>query len=246
MESNNEVWKTEECSEKFLKNIRDCIPLALEQIDTVLRVIQGVAPKVGNFLDLGCGDGVLGDAILTKYPESRGVFLDISQPMLQNARKRLGSNKKLEFIIQDFGNSKWVGSVKSNAPFDVVVSGLAIHHQPDARKKGIYKEIYELLVPGGLFLNLEHVAPKSQWVRKAYEDLFIDSLYSFSKKNNTNKSRERIAEEFHDRTSKGVNILAPLETQCNWLEELGFIDVDCFMKIFELTLFGGIKPKRYQ
>jgi len=32
-----------------------------------------------------------------------------------------------------------------------------------------------------------------------------------------------------------------LEKQCEWLREIGFNEVDCYMKIFELALFGGIK-----
>ena len=40
---------------------------------------------------------------------------------------------------------------------------------------------------------------------------------------------------------KKENIPAPLETQCRWLREIGFEDVDCFFKTFELALFGGRK-----
>ena len=40
------------------------------------------------------------------------------------------------------------------------------------------------------------------------------------------------------------NILAPVGDQCDWLREIGFEDVDCYFKIFELAVFGGRKPKR--
>ena len=39
------------------------------------------------------------------------------------------------------------------------------------------------------------------------------------------------------------NILATVEKQCDWLLEIGFQEVDCYMKIFELALFGGVKTK---
>ncbi len=39
------------------------------------------------------------------------------------------------------------------------------------------------------------------------------------------------------------NIIAPVETQCDWLREIGFIHVYCFMKLFEIALFGGIKAE---
>ena len=33
------------------------------------------------------------------------------------------------------------------------------------------------------------------------------------------------------------NIPAPVETQCQWLRDIGFQEVDCFFKTFELALF---------
>ncbi|NET16999.1 MAG: class I SAM-dependent methyltransferase, partial [Okeania sp. SIO1H6] len=53
-----------------------------------------------------------------------------------------------------------------------------------------------------------------------------------------------INQQYYNRPDKEANILAPVETQCNWLREIGFIHVDCFMKLFEIALFGGIKPER--
>ena len=40
---------------------------------------------------------------------------------------------------------------------------------------------------------------------------------------------------------KDEDQLAPIEAQCEWLREIGFKDVDCFFKHFEIGLFGGRK-----
>jgi hypothetical protein len=45
------------------------------------------------------------------------------------------------------------------------------------------------------------------------------------------------------RPDKEENILAPVEAQCDWLRELGFIDVDCYLKLFELAVFGGRRAR---
>ena len=40
-----------------------------------------------------------------------------------------------------------------------------------------------------------------------------------------------------------LNKLTLVETQCNCLRKIGFTNVDCYFKICELSLFGGMKPK---
>ncbi len=245
MNNNYQVWKTAELSQKYLSGVRSAIPLATEQIEIILRIIQTTKSQVNNFLDLGCGDGILGQAILSQYPNSQGVFLDFSEAMIEAAKSKVADNYQgnFEFITQDYGLPEWVNKVHRKAPFDVVVSGFSIHHQPDTRKQKIYQEIYQLLKPGGLFLNLEHVASPSKLIGQLFDELFVDSLHTFHQSQNTNKSREEINRQYYNRPDKKANILAPVETQCDWLREIGFIHVDCFLKLFEIALFGGIKPE---
>jgi hypothetical protein len=37
------------------------------------------------------------------------------------------------------------------------------------------------------------------------------------------------------------DICASAEEQCAWLRAIGFQDVDCYMKIYMLAVFGGRK-----
>jgi hypothetical protein len=54
------------------------------------------------------------------------------------------------------------GSVFSN----IIVSGFAIHHQTDDRKKALYSEIYELLKEVGIFLNHDQVSSETSSISK--------------------------------------------------------------------------------
>lgn len=244
MNQNYQVWQKAELSQTFLEGVRGAIPLAAEQIDVILRIIQKVRPQVNNFLDLGCGDGILGRAIINKYLHAQGVFLDLSAAMIEAAKSKIIDNDqgKLEFINQDFGKPEWLDTIQAKAPFDVIVSGFAIHHLADTRKQELYGEIYQLLKPGGLFLNLEHVASPTPLIESLFDELFVDSLYAFHQQQGTNKSRPEVDQQYYNRPDKVANILAPVEVQCDWLREIGFIHVDCFMKLFEIALFGGVKP----
>ena len=244
MESDSsEVWKSASLTKKYLEGVREAIPLAGEQLDVMLRLIEARGKPPDSFLDLGCGDGVLAAAIIERYPRARGVLLDFSEPMIEAARQRLRNHEgRLRFVDADFGNEDWPRNLDEVAPFDVVVSGYSIHHQPDDRKQRIYNQIYGLLQSGGLFLNIEHVASPTPWVEKVSDEVFIDSLTQVQRKRSSTQAREQVAAEYYHRDDKAANILAPVEAQCRWLREIGFEDVDCYLKIFKLAVFGGRKP----
>jgi ubiquinone/menaquinone biosynthesis C-methylase UbiE len=233
------VWKSESVVQNYLTGTRAGIPLALEQFDVIVRVLKASQMPMERFLDLGCGDGILGHVLLDAFPQSHGVFLDFSEPMLEAARQRLTTygNRAL-FVHGDYGDPGWTVLIAQLAPFDAVVSSFSIHHQPDEQKRVVYQQIYDLLKPGGVFLNLEHVAPPSAWVESLFDDLMIDTTYA----NQEGKTRDEVAHGHHNRPDKEANILAPLETQCEWLRDIGFEHVDCYLKILELALFGGVRP----
>jgi ubiquinone/menaquinone biosynthesis C-methylase UbiE len=235
------IWQQAEVSQIFLEGVRGAIPLAKEQIAVMLKIMQMCRSPVENFLDLGCGDGILGRAILSKYPDAKGIFLDFSEPMIEAAKNKLDRSDGVEFITADFGRSDCLDALSSQYPFDAIVSGFAIHHQSDERKKEIYAEIYNLLKPGGLFLNLEHVASASLWLGTVSDELFVDSLYEFHQAKGSDRSKDEIAHSYYHRPDKAANILSSVELQCDWLREIGFSNVDCYFKIFELALFGGMR-----
>ena len=129
-----------------------------------------------------------------------------------------------------------------NGQFDVIVSGYSIHHQTDGRKRELYAELFNLLRPGGIFINIEHVASHSAWGKGVFDEMFIDALHLYHQQNGKSQSRTEIAHDFYNRPDKGANILAPVESQCEWLRQIGFEQVDCYQKLFELAVFGGVKP----
>jgi tRNA (cmo5U34)-methyltransferase len=233
----DEVWKASELATAYLEGVRAAIPLAQEQIEVMLRLVAACEGPLHRFLDIGCGDGVLSAALLQRFPDAQGVLVDFSAPMLDAARKRFGEGAPT-FVNADYGIASWTWAVASGAPYDAVVSGYSIHHQPDSRKQEIYREIFALLRSGGVFINIEHVSSASPWLASANAELFIDRLHLHQ----PDKSRGEVAQEYWNRPDKAANLLAPVETQCQWLRDIGFADVDCYLKIFELAVFGGRRP----
>ena len=236
------VWKLPAIVDRFL-SFRDALPLAHEQVGVMISILKSRRQPLENFLDLGCGDGILGAAILGTYPASRGVLVDFSEPMLAQAREQLKDYaNRLTFLNLDYGDPAWVDVVQSRGPFDAIVSGYSIHHQPDARKRSIYQEIYSLLKPGGWFINIEHIAAASPLATELFENRLINGYYAIEQRNGGTRTREEMADVFLKRPDKDANKLLSVDVQCGWLHEIGFEDVDCYFRIYELAVFAGCRP----
>ena len=239
----DKVWKLPEIVNRYL-SYRAAIPLAQEQVGVMTSILKTREPPVESFLDLGCGDGVLTAAILGEYPTAQGVLADFSEPMLVQAREQLKEYAdQLVFESLDYGSSDWVQRMQVYSPFDAIVSGYSIHHQPDERKRQVYDEIYSLLSPGGWFVNIEHVSSAAQLNIDLFEHHYVSARYAIEKQQGGPRTFEQLAEEYKNRPDRAANILAPVELQCDWLREIGFEEVDCYFRIYELAVFAGRKPK---
>ena len=101
------------------------------------------------------------------------------------------------------------------------MSSFAIHHVFDERKRALYGEVFDHLVPGGVFFNLEHVASPSP-------ELHLEFLTAIGKT---------------PETDDPSNKLAPVETQLAVAPRpRATTDVDCHWKWRELALLSGRKP----
>jgi len=239
----DEVWKLPDIVNRYL-SYRAAIPLAQEQIGVMTSILKTRERPVESFLDLGCGDGILAAAILGEYPAARGVLVDFSEPMLEEARQQLKEfADQLVFENLDYGSPDWVNRIQVYSPFDAIVSGYSIHHQPDARKRQVYEEIFSLLNPGGWFINIEHVSSAAQLNIDLFENHYVTARYTIEKQQGGARTFEQLAEEYKNRPDKAANILAPVELQCDWLREIGYKEVDCYFRIYELAVFAGRKPK---
>ena len=239
----DEVWKLPDIVNRYL-SYRAAIPLAQEQIGVMISILKSREEPVESFLDLGCGDGILGAAILGEYPAARGVLADFSEPMLEQAREQLKEyTDQLVFESLDYGSPDWMYRMQAYRPFDAVISGYSIHHQPDVRKRQVYEEIFSLLSPGGWFVNIEHVSSAAQLNIDLFENHYVSTRYAIEKREGGPRTFEQLTEEYKNRPDKAANILAPVELQCDWLREIGYGEVDCYFRIFELAVFAGRKPK---
>jgi len=166
-------------------------------------------------LDLGTGDGRLLALLQIDRPGMHGVGLDFSELMLDAARKRFAGDERVKLVEHNL-----VQPLPALGRFDAVVSSMAIHHLEHDRKRSLYGEVFELLEPGGVFANFEHVASATRRLHLMFFAAIDEPL------------------EHEDPSDR----LLDVETQLGWLREHGFDDVDCYWKWLEMALLVGVKP----
>ena len=206
-----EEWTTPEHVNRYLDRA-DEYPRRSEGESVLLAHVPRDARRV---LDLGTGDGRLLALLRVDRPEMLEVGVDVSDLMLGAAAERFGEDQRIELVEHDLAEP-----LPALGRFDAVVSSLAIHHLEHERKRSLYGEVFQLLEPGGVFANFEHVASPTQRLHLAFFEAIGEPL------------------EHEDPSDR----LLDVETQLGWLRELGFDDVDCYWKWLEVALLIGVKP----
>jgi tRNA (cmo5U34)-methyltransferase len=179
-------------------------------------LLEHVPLDARRILDLGTGDGRLLTLLQRERPGMSGVGLDFSELMLGAARERFAGDERVELVHHDLRQP-----LPDLGRFDAVVSSFAIHHLEHERKRSLYGEVFDLLEPGGVFANFEHVASATARLHAAFFVAIDEPL------------------ENADPSDR----LLDVETQLAWLRELGFDDVDCYWKWLEMALLLGVKPR---
>lgn len=173
-----------------------------------------VPPNARRILDLGTGDGRLLALVRRGHPETDAVAMDFSPAMLEAARKRFAGDSRVNVVAHNLDSS-----LPELGKFDAVISSFAIHHLVHERKRELYAEIYNVLSPGGVFCNLEHVSSPSE---RMHEEFLLRIGFTVETEDPSNK-------------------LLDFETQLAWLREIGFAEVDCQWKWRELALLVGVR-----
>ena len=87
------------------------------------------------------------ECYLEAFPEATSAAVDFSPVMVEQARRRMKKSGSRATVAEaDLGSSDWLQGVEP--PFDAIISGLAIHHLTDDRKRALYQEVFDLLRPG--------------------------------------------------------------------------------------------------
>lgn len=107
-------------------------------------------------LDVAGGYGAVSAAVLAAFPKARVTLHDYSEVMLERARRYFADAPgPVTYVQGDLTDPAWTQRV--GRPFELVVSGIAIHNLEEPELIGAcYRSIHSLLTADGVFLNCDH------------------------------------------------------------------------------------------
>jgi tRNA (cmo5U34)-methyltransferase len=236
-----QAWSLSD-TEVFVKYGDACVPRRAEQIAVICDLLRDIPAR--HVLDLCCGEGLLSQEYLRRYPDARVVTLDGSAEMLDLAARRLAPFGGRHSRVQaDISGREWRGG----DGYGGVMTSLAVHHLDGAGKRELYRDIRGMLLPGGVFVMADLVEPAGpaarrlaaeQWdlaVRQASAVLYGgDEAVAAFERTEWNYYRLPGPDEF-DRPSTAAEHL-------DWLREAGFAEVDLAWMYAGHAIFTARRP----
>ena len=121
--------------------------LQREIADRLLERLQYIRLQPRRILDVGAGTGYCTAQLLAKYPQADLVAIDMAQPMLLQAQRRLSFWQRVrsccQFIVGDIERLPL-----ANKCVDMIISNLTLQWCNDL--PGVFAEFERVLAPGGV------------------------------------------------------------------------------------------------
>lgn len=203
------------CFADFYRTAREIIPFAHEEKLTIL--------------DLGAGTGLLTSMIAADFVKARFVLMDISEGMLDKARKRLGgSANEFTYMVADYSRMPSL----LGGPFDLIMSSLSIHHLDQQQKQELFGKVYAHLAPGGMFVNADQVLGETAEIDRIYRQKWLGQV----KANGATdlELQGALVRMKEDRMST-------LSWQLASLQDAGFHHVNCWYQYYSFAVYSGNK-----
>jgi tRNA (cmo5U34)-methyltransferase len=236
------AWQQPQLVGEFLDQRATLLPLLDVQEDLLRRLFTRHSHPVARFLDVGAGDGAMTQLLLDVEPHANAVLVDYSEPMLARAHERLGSSAaSWQAMRVDLGSPGWRRELPAG-PYDAAISSYAIHHLSSERKRALFAELFDLLAPGAMFVNLDVVTVEGPLQGLFDEQMVANAIAAEhaehrhgGHRQDEQIERELLSDENDDQPDS-------LGEQLQWLSDAGFAEVETHFKWAEAVVFGAVKP----
>jgi tRNA (cmo5U34)-methyltransferase len=183
-----------------------------------------------SIIDLGAGSGLLTQELYKLFPRARYTLVDVSVDMMNLAKERFAGLSAFSYLEMNYAENL------PDIPCDLIASAVSIHHLETEQKAALYKNIYNKLDAGGIFINCDQFHSSSPAINDLYTawwDAFMDRSV-----------REGVITDDQKAASRGRRKLDREESIDDTLAMLragGFKKVDCIYHFMKFGVILGIK-----
>lgn len=188
-------------------------------------LLKEIVPDARRIADLGAGTGLLTKEMFLLYPEAHFTLIDLSDDMLDVARKRFVKLEGFDFRLADY-------SQDLPKKCDIICSALSIHHLEEEQKRRLYASIYEALPEGGVFINLDQFCADSPVIDKAWNDWWMNYI------NHSGITTEAKAKWLERKKLDRENSVS---TSRKMLRDAGFEQTECVYQFMKFATIVAVK-----
>lgn len=233
-------------TDAFLADGNIFVPRREEQISVVIHRLFDGALRPLTIFELCSGEGLLTKAILNADHDVRVVAFDASPGMLKATWKSAAENAD-RLTVQGFRleNRNWRTGAGAA---DAVVSSLAVHHLDADGKAALFRDLLELLTPGGIFVLADLIDPTSEAVRKGYarqweSEVEQRSLALRGDRSGLERFRALDWNHYDPRVPDPLDKPSQLLEQMDWLRAAGFVKIDLLWCVAGHAILSAEKPE---
>jgi SAM-dependent methyltransferase len=235
-DTNAVIWHSEEMVQRWVKEATVQERNRAEQRRLMADLLPFDADQEFTFLDLGAGTGAASRAILERHPRATAILADFSAQMVAAGESQMlpyaGRYRTVEF---DMTTGEWPTAIPAH--LDAIVTSMCVHHLTDERKQGLFREIFDHLVPGGWYFNYDPVSAPDSAVEQIWQRI------SDREDPEAARRRQHRTPEEQARWDNHVRYIIPLDQQLDYLRSAGFVGIDIFWKKLENVIYGGYRPE---
>ena len=202
-------------------------PLAMA---LVAEAAAATTPHARHVIDVGCGAGNYTLKLLEHLPNLDATLIDLSQPMLDRARERVGraTAGRITTVQADIREVQL-----PDEEFDIVLAAAVLHHlRADQEWRDVFAAFHRALRPGGslwVFDLVESSIPAvgrlmrqryGEYLTRLKDESYRDQVFAYVEKEDTPR---------------------PLLFQLDLLRQAGFAQVEVLHKNLCFAAFGAVK-----
>ncbi|WP_193171611.1 class I SAM-dependent methyltransferase [Nisaea nitritireducens] len=221
------------------------VPRREEQIRIVTdRLFEGKTRPACVF-DLCSGEGLMTKAILDRDPDVKVTAYDASPGMLKATAKTAG-DAATRLTARPFRLEELDWRFHAE-PADAVVSSLAVHHLDGPGKARLFRDLFRILTPGGVFVLADLVEPASDAARRSFarqweHEVEQRSLALRGDSSGLERFRALDWNHYDPRVPDPLDKPSTLVEQTDWLRDAGFEQVDLLWCVAGHVILSAVKP----